>query len=361
MGTSSFRYNQIGNENSGLGTNSGFFSTGNVNTFVGSHSGFGVSAVLTTGSANTGVGNRSLTQITSGGQNTGVGDYALHNISDGNQNTALGAGALDYHTSGDRNTGVGMWSGRNGATPFTGSDNFYGGYNSGNFNYTGSNNTLVGSNTNVFTSNLTYASAFGSGASVNCSNCLTLGGNAAANRTRVGINNNNPAFRLHINEVSGVYGEGIALSNINTGSTWEILNANTNNFWFNYAGAWVGWINSATGAYNAISDKRLKTNIRPMETILDRVMQLKVSRYEYIKNNPSKIQSIGFIAQEVEPLFPEVVSKQETDDSNAEIKDQYGMDYAGMSVIAIKAIQEQQKIIEQLTKRIEELEKKSDK
>lgn len=39
------------------------------------------------------------------------------------------------------------------------------------------------------------------------------------------------------------------------------------------------------------------------------------------------------------------------------MKEVYGIDYAGMSVIAIKAIQEQQKIIEQLTKRIEELEK----
>jgi hypothetical protein len=89
-------------------------------------------------------------------------------------------------------------------------------------------------------------------------------------------------------------------------------------------------------------------------------MQLNVSRYEYNRNNPDKIQSIGFIAQEVEPLFPEVVSKQEIEDPNSEMKEVYGMDYSGMSVIAIKAIQEQQKLIEQLTKRIEELEAKSD-
>jgi hypothetical protein len=300
-----------------------------------------------------------MQQITTGYQNTASGDYSLHNITTGFQNAAFGAGALDYYTTGDRNTGVGMFSGRSAASFFTGDDNVYAGYNSGSSNWTGSNNTILGSNANVNTTNLTYATAIGSAATVNCSNCLALGGNAAANRTRVGINNNNPIFRLHINETTGNYGEGIALTNGAT--TWEILNAFTTNFWFNYAGAWVGWISSVNGSYNAISDKRLKTNIRPMETILDRVMQLKVSRYEYIKNNPSKIQSIGFIAQEVEPLFPEVVSKQETNDPNAEIKDQYGMDYAGMSVIAIKAIQEQQKIIEQLTKRIEELEQKAGK
>ena len=66
------------------------------------------------------------------------------------------------------------------------------------------------------------------------------------------------------------------------------MHASNNNFWFNFAGAWVGWIDDITGTYSAISDKRLKTNIRPMETILDRVMQLKVSRYEFIKNNPLK-------------------------------------------------------------------------
>jgi hypothetical protein len=88
-------------------------------------------------------------------------------------------------------------------------------------------------------------------------------------------------------------------------------------------------------------------------------LQLNVSRYEYNRSNPDNIQSIGLIAQEVEPLFPELVNKQEIIDPNSELKEIYGMDYSGMSVVAIKAIQEQQKIIEQLTKRIEALEAKS--
>ena len=283
----------------------------------------------------------------------------MHNITTGFQNVAFGAGALDYYTTGDRNTGVGMFSGRSAASFFTGDDNVYAGYNSGSSNWTGSNNTILGSNANVNTTNLTYASAIGSGATVNCSNCLALGGNAVANRTRVGINFNTPTFTLDINEFSGTYGGGIGLRfGVNS---WETLHANTTNYWFNYNGALSAWINSASGAYTAVSDKRLKSNIRPMESILDKVMQLNVSRYEYNRNNPNKIQSIGFLAQDVQPIFPEVVSKQEIEDPNAEMKEVYGIDYAGMSVIAIKAIQEQQKIIEQLTKRIEELEKKSDK
>ena len=45
------------------------------------------------------------------------------------------------------------------------------------------------------------------------------------------------------------------------------------------------------------------------------------------------------------------------DNPNSDIKEQYSLDYAGMSVVAIKAIQEQQKIIEQQNASIEQLKK----
>ena len=50
---------------------------------------------------------------------------------------------------------------------------------------------------------------------------------------------------------------------------------------------------------------------------------------------------IGFIAQEMNVVFPEFVSYDKDNDI-------YSLNYAGLSVIAIKAIQEQQKIIEEL-------------
>lgn len=46
----------------------------------------------------------------------------------------------------------------------------------------------------------------------------------------------------------------------------------------------------------------------------------------------------GFIAQEVESVFPELVFKG----SDNPAQDFYTMDYAGFGVVAIKAIQEQQ-------------------
>ena len=50
---------------------------------------------------------------------------------------------------------------------------------------------------------------------------------------------------------------------------------------------------------------------------------------------------IGLIAQEANWLFPEFVKHDEGDG-----EDRYLMDYAGFGIVAIKAIQEQQEIIE---------------
>jgi hypothetical protein len=52
---------------------------------------------------------------------------------------------------------------------------------------------------------------------------------------------------------------------------------------------------------------------------------------------------IGFIAQEVEPIFPELVTPP-TNDGKRETP--YMMNYAGFGVLAIKAIQEQQEILD---------------
>ena len=93
-----------------------------------------------------------------------------------------------------------------------------------------------------------------------------------------------------------------------------------------------------------------------MEGVLDRIQQVEALSYHY-KSAEAKETTIGFIAQDVLPIFPELVSYSAADDL-------YGINYAGFSVVAIKAIQEQQEVIESqqetiqdLTKRLELLEK----
>jgi hypothetical protein len=85
-------------------------------------------------------------------------------------------------------------------------------------------------------------------------------------------------------------------------------NSGASLFLFGGVGAQPGggsWANS--------SDRRLKKNIEPLSGALDRLLQLRSVTYEYIDpaaiHEPTGTQ-IGFIAQEVEPLFPNWVGEK---------------------------------------------------
>jgi hypothetical protein len=102
---------------------------------------------------------------------------------------------------------------------------------------------------------------------------------------------------------------------------------------FSYKGTIKGKIQATNGAYVTGSDRRLKTSISALPTVLDKIMLLQPRTYQF-KDDTSKKASIGFIAQEVEEYFPELVS------SLGENEDYLGLDYQNFSVLAIKAIQE---------------------
>jgi hypothetical protein len=57
------------------------------------------------------------------------------------------------------------------------------------------------------------------------------------------------------------------------------------------------------------SDRRLKTDITPAEPVLDRILDLPLHRFRYKTSDPSKMPELGVIAQEVQPVFPELVGK----------------------------------------------------
>jgi hypothetical protein len=95
------------------------------------------------------------------------------------------------------------------------------------------------------------------------------------------------------------------------------------------------------------SDIRYKSNIKRLTGALDTVKQLKGVTYNYKGNERT---SIGFIAQEVEPILPEVVS---TDADGFK-----SIGYANIVALLSEAIKEQQVMIEQLKARIDILESK---
>lgn len=175
----------------------------------------------------------------------------------------------------------------------------------------------------------------------------------------VGIRTGTPESDLHINQSGGsgpTQGTGgICLEN--GSNRWRIYNSSNGTVPFirfnlsqddgaTYAPqAWI----ANDGAYTQVSDRSLKNSIEELPNVLSLIDQLQTKKYYYNHNQLRTKKSIGFIAQEVEEVFPELVSS-ETEEGLL------GINYTGFSVIAIKAIQEQQAIIESLLERIEKLE-----
>lgn len=138
------------------------------------------------------------------------------------------------------------------------------------------------------------------------------------------------------------------------GSSWTFYTANVDGNLLLYAkGDIRGSFNSATGVYTPLSDARFKSAIVAMPSLLSKVMQLQPKAYNYT-NDKNRKNVFGFLAQDVETLFPQAVYKNKPDNGG---EDFYTMDYSAFGVIAIKAIQEQQKIIEEQNKKIDALTK----
>tara|TARA_Y100000592_G_scaffold89186_1_gene146082 strand:- start:240 stop:1085 length:846 start_codon:yes stop_codon:yes gene_type:complete len=100
---------------------------------------------------------------------------------------------------------------------------------------------------------------------------------------------------------------------------------------------------TASGSVDSASDIKLKTNIKTIDSALDKVLQLRGAEYDRIdKDNQHEI---GVIAQEVEKVIPEVVHGNETK----------SVSYGNMVAVLIEAIKEQNNQINKLKKDIEDL------
>lgn len=105
------------------------------------------------------------------------------------------------------------------------------------------------------------------------------------------------------------------------------------------------------------SDIRYKTNIRPVENALDKVKSLRGVYFNWdLIAFPNKEftdkTEIGFIAQEVEKVVPEVVTKDKTPEEYRSVK------YDKVVALLVEAIKEQQKQIDSLTIKVDKLSKK---
>ena len=98
------------------------------------------------------------------------------------------------------------------------------------------------------------------------------------------------------------------------------------------------------------SDKKLKTNIENINYGLSDVLKLNGRQFDWKREDRG--HDIGFIAQEVEEVIPELV--KEVDGLNGE-ESFKTVDYAKTTAVLVEAIKEQQKQIEDLKSEIKEL------
>jgi hypothetical protein len=130
------------------------------------------------------------------------------------------------------------------------------------------------------------------------------------------------------------------------------------------------WFIDGVGAAFQNSDSTRKENIEPINSSLVKIKKMRCVRYNYKKSgqeieklkdstNVNSLavkdslehvgsnKSIGFIAQEIEEIVPELVR---TDDAGVKF-----INYTGLIPVAIQAMQEQQQIIESQKQQIDEL------
>jgi hypothetical protein len=284
-------------------------------------------------------------------ENTAIGSYAMYNNSTGGTNTAMGYSALYSNQSGQSNTAVGYASL---LQTTSGSDNTAYGRDAMRTNTYGSNNVAVGSAALFYTTGSQYNTAIGYAAGLNY--------NLGYNNTIIGANAGG-SFNGQYNIVA--IGQGVTCPDnstvrIGNSATWSI-------------GGYAGWSN--------FSDGRFKKDIKEDVKGLDFIMKLRPVTYhinitgltKQLKENKGeewnaqmktaisekeKMIFSGFVAQEVEQAAAETgydfggVDKPKGDDSF------YALRYAEFVVPLVKAMQEQQHMIEELKKQNTEMQKK---
>jgi hypothetical protein len=286
VGAQALKENTTGEHNTALGFQSlQLNQTGKENTASGNEA----LKSNTTGNWNTATGNLALHLSRRASANTATGNRALYRTLSGSRNTATGASALERNTRGSFNTAMGTEALRNN---INGSRNTAVGFAAGSRN-TGSRNVFLGFQAG---NDATYR---------NQSNTLVIANGPTLNDELI-----SGSFSEHVVDING---------QLNVQGELTTVSMNID-----------GMLNAQSVAMN--SDARLKKDIQPLTHALDSILQLQGKTYRWKEDHHK--QDIGLIAQEVEQVFPELV----TEDANG-FK---AIAYSRLTAVLIEAIKEQQ-------------------
>jgi len=400
--------------NTAIGAGALFTNNGSNNTANGNAALYFNSA----GYNNTAVGFTALENNTTGNYNTANGCGALKDNTTGTNNTANGTGALEYNMTGTHNTANGfaaLWSNKTGSSNIaigtmalfhnTSKSRLVAVGDSALFNNDtdaiedihATNNTAVGSKT-LFSNTIGYENTANGAWSLNKNTTgnsnIGNGTGALYSNTTGSYNTGNGTGALYYN-TEGDYNTAVGYIAGPTANNLE----NTTALGYsaiptasNQVKIGNSSITSIGGAvsWSIISDGRYKRNIREDVAGIDFIMSLRPITYNLdvelissklqedmvIDENGNKIRAeasaeivafrskkaslrnTGFIAQEVEELANSLGFDFSGVDAPENEESVYSLRYAEFVVPIVKAIQEQQEVIEELRKEIEELKRR---
>jgi len=114
-------------------------------------------------------------------------------------------------------------------------------------------------------------------------------------------------------------------------------------------------------SWTSNSDERLKNINSIIENALDKILTLRAVNFTW-KTDDTNAENLGLIAQDVEKVFPQVVNKSKLSKSintdNDNDIEYLGVKYTELIPVLVKAIQEQNQTIQELSNRLIKLESK---
>ena len=386
LGAEALNLNTDGSGNTAVGSEALTLNTANYNTAVGR----AALALNTTGDGNTGIGNSALIQNSTGANNTAIGYVALAGNTVGRSNVAIGAYALSQNTIRSRlvaigdsalaNNGVGVsFSPQaldNTAVGFKAlAGNTTGHYNVGVGNYAMVTNTTGWNNSSLgcfaMDDLVGYENtACGSGAIGNATlgnyNCAVgssalLGMFTGNSNTAVGYQAGPPFASTGMTNTTAIgYNSTVTISNA------IVIGTSTNNGLIGGYGNWLNWSDGRykTGVSENVPGLAFIAKLRPVTYYLDaekvdRSMGIKqrmdtlpdADQQRWYRDRIREVSTerqTGFIAQEVETAAKEVGFDFAGVHHPVNEQDHYALGYSTFVVPLVKAVQEQQAMIDEL-------------
>ncbi len=353
IGKSTLHLNSTGSFNTANGYEALYYNTtGGINTAVG----YLALSKNTTGERNTAFGSSALYSNTSASYNTALGTLALAN-NVASENTAAGYYALAFNTTGQANTAIGTSSLNNNTT---GSFNTANGYQALYSNTGGLGNTANGAKAlnSLSQPDGGRNTAIGYGALADLitgSNNTAIGSGALTDFTTGSSNT----------AIGAAAGSGSGFNNTTAIGHQATVNqsnkARIGNIAVTSIGGQVGWTTFSDGRYkqNLLEDVpgiAFINKLRPVTYTVD--IKSLDENYNKLKLGiaaaaNTSYRHTGFIAQEVEQSATELGFNFSGVDKPEQPDNLYGLRYAEFVVPLVKAVQEQQVIIEKLTKQFE--------